>query len=169
MNQNALEAKKAAVAEIVDGLKTCKTMAIVGYQGLSVAELNELRRTLAGKGSRMGIYKNTLAHRALKEVGIDGLDEYLEGPNAFVFSDEVSAGVNALYKFSRFHEHLTLRAGLVEGKLVDAQGLKEVAKLPSKEVLLSMFCMVLNEPMASLARAIDAIATKDAGTAPAAN
>ena len=168
MNQDALNAKKAAVKEISEGLESSKTMAVVSYQGLTVSELIELRRTLAQKGSRLGVYKNTMVARALKDAGIEGLNEYLEGPNAIVFSEDVSSGVAALYKFSRFHEKLVLKAGLVEGKVVDADGLKEVAKLPSKEVLLSMFCMVLNEPMASLARAIDAIANK-AGEAPAAN
>ncbi len=161
MNQNALQQKKAAVSEISEGLKNSKTLAIVGYQGLTVAELNELRRALAEKKAHLGVYKNTMAARALHDAGIEGLDEYLEGPNAFVFSEDVSTGVAALYKFSRYHEKLVLRAGLVEGKVVDGAGLKEVAKLPSKEALLSMFCMVLNEPMASLARAIDAIANKD--------
>ena len=106
MNQNALQQKKAAVSEISEGLKNSKTLAIVGYQGLTVAELNELRRTLAEKKAHLGVYKNTMAARALHDAGIEGLDEYLEGPNAFVFSEDVSTGVAALYKFSRYHEKL---------------------------------------------------------------
>lgn len=158
MNQNALQAKKEAVSEISERLKNSKALAVVSYQGLTVAEMTELRRTLAEKDTVIGVYKNTMVARALKEANVEGLDQYLEGPNAFVFAADASKGIAALHKFSRFHEHLVLKAGLVEGTIVDAKGLKEVAKLPSKEVLLSMFCMVLNEPMASFARAINSVA-----------
>jgi large subunit ribosomal protein L10 len=67
MNKDVLQAKKDAVKEIEDGLKSSKTMAVVSYQGLTVAELTELRRTLASKKASMGVYKNTLVARALKE------------------------------------------------------------------------------------------------------
>ncbi len=171
MNEKALQAKKDAVKEISESLKGSKALAIVGYQGLTVAEMTELRRTLAeGKGT-MGVYKNTMVRRALKDNGIEGLDAYLEGPNAFIFSEDTSSGAKILYKFSRYHEALVLKGGLVEGTVVDAAGLKEVAKLPTKEQLLSMFCMVLNEPVAGFARAVKSIAEKDApeAAAPAAN
>jgi large subunit ribosomal protein L10 len=176
MNKDVLQAKKDAVKEIEDGLKSSKTMAIVSYQGLTVAELTELRRTLASKKASMGVYKNTLVARAMKELGYSGLEKSLEGPNAFVFSEDVSAGAAVLNKFSRYHEKLVIKGGLVEGKAVDANGMKEVAKLPTKEVLLSMFCMVLNEPVAGFARAVKSIADKKpaeaaapAAAAPAAN
>lgn len=173
MNQNALQAKKDAVKEISDGLKNSKTVAIVSYQGLTVSELTELRKALGEKQAHLGVYKNTLVAKALKENGISGLEKYLEGPNAFVFSSDVTSGAKALYKFSRFHEKLVLKAGLVEGQIVDGEGLKAVAKLPTKEVLLSMFCMVLNEPISGFARAVKSIAEKNApaaeATAPAAN
>lgn len=162
MNEKALQAKKDAVKAISEGLENSKTMAIVSYHGLTVAELMELRRKLAETDATLAVYKNTMVARALKDAGITGLDEYLEGPNAFMFSKDTSAGANVLYKFGRYHEQLVLRAGLVEGQVVDGKGLVEVAKLPTKEALLSMFCMVLNEPMAGLARAIQGVADKAA-------
>lgn len=170
MNEKALQAKKNAVKEISENLKSSKTMAIVSYQGLTVAELMELRRTLAEKNACFSVYKNTLVRRALKENGIEGLDSYLEGPNAFVFSEDTTSGAKIIYKFSRYHEALVLKGGYVEGTVVDEKGLKDVAKLPTKEQLLSMFCMVLNEPVAGFARAIKSIAEKDMPEAtPAAN
>ncbi|MCH3909736.1 MAG: 50S ribosomal protein L10 [Bacilli bacterium] len=171
MNKTVLQQKKATVKEIEDGISSSKTIAVVSYHGLSVSELTELRRSLAEKDSSMGVYKNTLVARAFKELGYTGLDEILEGPNAFVFSKDVTSGAAVLNKFSRYHENLVIKGGLVEGKAVDQAGMKEVAKLPSKEVLLSMFCMVLNEPVAKFARAIKSIADKsgDAASAPAAN
>ena len=133
-----------------------------------MAEITELRRKLAEKNARFGVFKNTMVRRALKENNIEGLDEFLEGPNAFVFSPETSSGVNIIYKYSRGHENLVLKGGYVEGQVVDAKGLKAVAKLPTKEQLLSMFCMVLNEPISGFARAIKSVAEKNGAPAEAA-
>ena len=150
-------------------------LVVVSYQGLTVAELTELRRKLAEKTAHMGVYKNTLVARALKDNGVTVDASFLQGPNAFVFSKDVSSGAAIVHKYARLHDKLVVRGGFVEGKLVDAEGMKEVAKLPSKEVLLSMFCMVLNEPVASFARAVKSIADQkpadaaSAAAAPAAN
>jgi large subunit ribosomal protein L10 len=162
MNKDVLQAKKDSVKEISDNLKNSSTVAIVSYQGLTVAEFTELRRTLAAKKATMGVYKNTLVARALKDNKISGLDKYLAGPNAFVFSKEISVGPAVLYRFSRYHEKLVLKAAFVEGTVVDEKGFVEVAKLPSKEVLLSLFCRVLNEPVASFARAVKSVADSKA-------
>ncbi len=158
MNQEALEAKKVAVEEIRKGLDENAGFAIVSYHGLTVAELSELRKKLAEKDARIKVYKNTMVRRALGEEKASSLGDILEGPNAFVFAKDAPAGASVLYKFSRYHEHLVLKGGIVEGQPLDGDGLKAVAKLPTKEALLSMFCMVLNEPMAGFARAVDAIA-----------
>lgn len=165
MNEQALQAKKDSVAKISEGIKTSKAIAVVSYSGLTVAEITELRRKLAEKNATFGVFKNTMVRRALAENSIEGLDEFLEGPNAFVFAPDATAGVNIIYKYSRGHENLVLKGGYVEGTIVDAKGLKEVAKLPTKEQLLSMFCMVLNEPISGLARAIKSVAEKNGAPA----
>jgi large subunit ribosomal protein L10 len=176
MNKDVLQAKKDSVKEITDGLKNSSTMVVVSYQGLTVAELTELRRKLAEKQATMGVYKNTLVARALADSGYSVDKDFLQGPNAFVFSQNVSDGAAICAKFARYHEKLVVRGGYVQGQPVDAAGMKDVAKLPSKEVLLSMFCMVLNEPVAGFARAVKSIADKKpaeaaapAAAAPAAN
>ena len=168
MNEKALQAKQDAVKTISEGIQNSKAIAIVSYHGLTVAEITELRRKLAEKNARFGVFKNTMVRRALKENNIEGLDEFLEGPNAFVFSPETSSGVNIIYKYSRGHENLVLKGGYVEGQVVDAKGLKAVAKLPTKEQLLSMFCMVLNEPISGFARAIKSVAEKNGAPSEAA-
>ena len=168
MNEKALQAKQDAVKTISEGIQNSKAIAIVSYHGLTVAEITELRRKLAEKNARFGVFKNTMVRRALKENNIEGLDEFLEGPNAFVFSPETSSGVNIIYKYSRGHENLVLKGGYVEGQVVDAKGLKAVAKLTTKEQLLSMFCMVLNEPISGFARAIKSVAEKNGAPAEAA-
>jgi large subunit ribosomal protein L10 len=168
MNEKALQAKQDAVKTISEGIQNSKAIAIVSYHGLTVAEITELRRKLAEQNARFGVFKNTMVRRALKENNIEGLDEFLEGPNAFVFSPETSSGVNIIYKYSRGHENLVLKGGYVEGQVVDAKGLKAVAKLPTMEQLLSMFCMVLNEPISGFARAIKSVAEKNGAPAEAA-
>lgn len=172
MNKNVLEAKKSTVKEISDGFKSSSLMAVVSYQGLTVSELTELRHDLAKKGATFGVYKNTLVGRALKDNNVSGLESYLQGANAFVFSKDVTSAPAVLYKFSRYHEKLVLKAAYAENTVIDAAGLKELARIPGKEGLLSMFCMVLNEPAASFARAVKSIADKKpaaAATASAAN
>lgn len=168
MNKDILAAKAATVSEIEKGLKECGSLSIVSYHGLTVAELTDLRKKLAEKGASLSVYKNTLVARAFKANNESGLDQYLEGPNAFVFSKEITDGPAVLRKFSRYHEELVIKAGYVEGKAYDQAGMLEIAKMPNKEGLLSMFCQCLNAPIRSFACAIDAIAKKAPAAAPAA-
>ncbi|MCI2110974.1 MAG: 50S ribosomal protein L10 [Bacilli bacterium] len=169
MNKEVLQAKKDAVSEIEKSIKDSASVAVVSYQGLSVAELTDLRHKLAEKGSAMIVYKNTMVKRALKEAGLTGIEDILDGPNAFVFSKDLTAGPAAVAKFARYHENLVIKGGLIEGKGVDAKGMKELAKMPNREGLLSMFCQCLNDPIRKFASAVDAIAKKPgAASAPAA-
>jgi large subunit ribosomal protein L10 len=160
MNKEVLQAKKETVSEIEKSLDESSAIAVVSYQGLTVAELIELRRALAEKNAHMGVYKNTLVARAFKEKNLASIDEYLQGPNAFVFSKEANVGPAVINKFSRYHEKLVIKGGLVEGRVVDADGIVAIAKLPDKKGMLSMLCMVLNEPVASFARAVKSVADK---------
>ena len=159
MNQQALNAKKAAVSEIVEGLKNSQSLTVVSYQGLTVAELQELRRTLEKEDACLGVYKNTLVRRALAENGNADLGDLLNGPNAFVFSKDLGKGPKVLYKFAR-----------TEGKVCDADEMKVVSKLPDKNGMISMFLSCLNAPIQKFAATVQAIADKSAGApAPAAN
>ncbi len=182
MNQQALEAKKAAVAAVVDGLKNSESVTVVSYQGLTVSEFQELRRTLAKENACIGVYKNTLVRRALKEAGDADLGEILNGPNAFVFSKELSNGPKVLIKFARFHQKLVVKGGLAEGKVLNADEVilegkaadeklvKEVSKLPDKNGMISMFLSCLQAPITKFAATVKAIADKSAeAPAPAAN
>jgi large subunit ribosomal protein L10 len=168
MNKNVLAAKKETVSEIEKNLKDCGSLTIVSYQGLTVSELTELRKQLSTKNSNLSVYKNTLVGRALKENGETGLESYLEGPNAFVFSKEITDGPSILRKFGRFHEKLVIKGGYVDGKAYDGKAMLDIAKMPNKEGLLSMFCQCLNAPIRSFAVAVNAIASKAPAAAPAA-
>ena len=160
MNQQVLAAKKETVTEIQESVKNAGSVTVVSYQGLTVAEMQELRKTLAKQGATLVVYKNTLVRRALEEGNLPALGDLLNGPNGFVFSKEISEGPKALVKFSRFHEALVVKGGLVEGKVLDASGVKEVSKLPDKNGLISMFLSCLNAPITKFAATIKAVAEK---------
>ncbi len=165
MNQNALASKKAAVKEICDGLKENATLVVVSYQGFTVAEMSELRHKLAEKDSRLGVYKNTLVAKALKESNISGLDDILNGPNALVFSKTETGALALLRKFARQHENMKLRGGLVDGTPVDEKTLLELSKLPDKNGMYSMFLSCLNAPITKFAATIKALADKQGAAA----
>ncbi len=160
MNQQVLLSKKETVAEIVEAVKGAGSVTVVSYQGLTVAEMQELRKTLAKQGASIVVYKNTLVRRALEEGKLGDLGDLLNGPNGFVFSKEIAEGPKAIVKFARLHEALVLKGGLVEGKALDASGMKEVSKLPDKNGLIAMFLSCLNAPITKFAATIKALADK---------
>ena len=160
MNQQVLSAKKETVAEIEKSVKESGSVTVVSYQGLTVAEMQELRRTLHKQGSSLVVYKNTLVRRALEEGNLPSLGDLLNGPNGFVFSKEIAEGPKALVKFARAHEALVVKGGLVEGKVLDANGVKEVSKLPDKNGLIAMFLSCLNAPITKFAATVKALAEK---------
>lgn len=170
MNQTVLQAKKDVVAEIAEGLKSSASVTLVSYQGLTVAELQELRRELGKVDASLAVYKNTLIRRALAEANQPDMGDLLNGPNALVFSKDLAAAPKALVKFSRYHEALVIKGGLGEGQLLDAAKVKEISKLPGRDGLLSMFLSVLNAPITRFAATVKALSEKTASaSAPSAN
>ena len=160
MNQQVLLAKQQTVSEIAKSVKEAGSVTVVSYQGLTVAEMQELRKTLAKDNAHLVVYKNTMVRRALEEAKLPDFGDLLNGPNGFVFSEDLSKGPKALVKFSRFHEALVVKGGLVEGKVLDAAGVKEVSKLPDKNGLIAMFLSCLNAPITKFAATVKAVAEK---------
>lgn len=159
MNQQVLEAKQNVVKEIVDKANKSQSITIAEYRGLTVAQLQELRRALRAEGAELCVYKNSLVERAVNELGYTGADDVLAGPNAIIFSTELSNGPKIVTKYSkRFGNVLSLKGGIVEGKFVDANGMKEVAKMPGREGLISMFLSCLQAPVRQFACAVQAVA-----------
>ena len=167
MNQEVLAAKQAAVKAIQESVSASGSLTVVSYQGLTVAEIQELRRVLEKAGSTFTVYKNTMDRRALEEANQPSLGDLLNGPNAFVISKEISEGPKALVKFARRHDALVVKGGLVEGRVLDAAGMKDVSKLPDKNGLIAMFLSCLNAPITKFAATVKAMAEK--GEQPAAN
>ena len=166
MNQAVLSSKIAVVDEITDKLKNSDGVVVAEYRGLTVAEVSELRRNLRDENVELKVYKNTMVKRAVDGLGFGDLDETLNGPNAFAFSKDATAPARVLSKFAKKHEHLVLKSGIVEGKVVDLNTLKELANLPNRDGMLSMLLSCLQAPVASFARALQAVAdAKAAGNA----
>ncbi len=160
MNQEVLKAKQVTVSEITKAIKDSKSIIVVEYRGLTVAQLTQLRRALRESSATMGVYKNSLFQRAIDELGHSDVNPLLSGPNAFIFSEDVIAGPKAVRKFAKFNEKLIIKGGLIEGKFADAAQIDTVAKLPGREGLISMFLSVLNAPIRNFACAVKAVAEK---------
>ena len=164
MNQAVLSAKQAVVTEISDKIKNSQSTVVCEYRGLSVAEVTELRRNLRAEDVDFKVYKNTLFERACDESGFEDLKDSLVGPNAFAFSSDATAPARVLAKFAKKHKALVLKSGIVEGKVVDVDTIKELSLLPNRDGMLSMLLSCLQSPVSSFARVVKAVAdAKEAG------
>ena len=161
MNQAVLAAKSETVKEISEKAKKSQTIIVCEYRGLTVAQIQEVRRALHKEKAEMAVFKNSLVERAVDELGYNDLNAILKGPNAIVFSEDVIAGAKVIAKYAKRHKDvLIVKGGMVEGKFVDAKGIIEVSKLPGKEGLLSMFLSCLQAPIRQFAATVKAVAEK---------
>lgn len=155
----AIEKKQELVNQIAEEIKESSSIIIADYRGLNVAQVTELRDNMRNEGLTFKVYKNSLVRRAMKQAGIEGLDEVLTGPNAIAFSKEdVVAPARILNDFAKDNENLELKAGVIEGKVSSLEEVKAIASLPSRDGLLSMLLSVLTAPMRNTALAIKAVA-----------
>ncbi len=158
MNQSVLEAKKAVVKEVANKITESQSTVVVEYRGLSVAKMTELRRKLRDENVEMKIYKNKLVSRAAESVGFEALNESLTGPNAFVFGEDAVAPSRLLAEFARKNKALVFKSGIVEGKLVTVDMLKELATLPNRDGMIAMLLGLFQAPVRNLAYALDQVA-----------
>lgn len=158
-SQKVLEQKKQFVAELSEQLKGAKAGVVVDYQGINVAADTALRKSLRESGVNYSVVKNTLLGRAADEAGLGELKSVLEGTTALATcdNDEIIAA-KLLCEFAEKNNSIKIKAGFYEGKVVDAATVQNLAKVPPKDVLLSMFIGGLNSMVAGLARAVNAVA-----------
>ncbi len=162
MNNNRT-LKEAKVAEIKEKLQKANSVVINKYQGLTVEEDTLLRKNLREAGVEYKVYKNTLVTIAAKELGLEGIVEYLEGPVSIAFGyEDVTVAARVLNDFAKDHKKLELKAGIVEGEVYDEAKIKQLATIPSKEVLIAKLLGSIKSPIASFARVINAIAESKA-------
>ena len=160
MNKDVLSAKKETVAEIVNQAKASNAVIIAEYRGLTVAQLQELRRALRAENAQMNVYKNSLVERACKELGFDQFDELLSGPNAFFFSESISGAAKVLAKYARrYGDSLQIKGGYFEGRqFADKAGVVAISKMPGREGLISMLLSCLQAPVRQFACTVKAVA-----------
>ena len=164
MSKEINEAKKVIVDEIAQQLKGSQSAMVVEYRGLSVADVTELRTALREENVGFKVYKNTLVQRAAEQEGMTELSDYLKGPNAIAFGrEDAVAPARILAKFAKDHEALVIKAGYVEGKFLPQEEVMEVAKLPNREGMYSMLLAMMKEPVAKVARIIQAVADAKGG------
>lgn len=159
MNKDVLSAKQEIVSEIVSKAKSSSGLVIAEYRGLTVAEIQELRRALAAEKASMNVYKNSMVERAADELGYQDLKQVLSGPNAVFFSEEIGSGAKVLAKYAkRYGDNLNIKGGVFEGKFVDKKGVLDIAKLPGREGLLAMLLSCLQAPVRQFACTVKAVA-----------
>ena len=160
--------KAAAVAEIVDSFNGAAGAVLTEYRGLTVKQLQELRRSL-GENANYAVVKNTLTKLAAKEAGVDGVDDLLSGPTAIAFiNGDVVEAAKGLRDFAKAHPALVIKGGFLDGKALDAKEVAQLADLESREVLLgklagamlaslSQAVYLLNAPLSQAARLVGAL------------
>ena len=136
-SEKILSEKKNIVSEIIDKIKNSESVILFQYQGLTVAEMSELRNKLNEINSTVKIYKNTLLKRALDELKIN-MDDFLEGPNAILFGKELLEPIKVISEFAANHDKLDIRVGIISGDVASLDTIKEYASIPSREGLLTM-------------------------------
>ena len=161
-----VELKQPIVQEISETIKDAQSLVVVDYRGLTVAEDTQLRKNLREAGVTYKVYKNTLVNRAIEGTEFESLKDVLEGPNAFAVSTEdATAPARVLAEFAKKAPSLEIKAGVVEGTYYDAEGMKQIASVPRREVpsreeLLSKLLGSLQSPITNLARVLNQIAEK---------
>ena len=163
-----VELKQPIVDEISGVIKDAQSVVVVDYRGLTVSEDTQLRKQLREAGVSYKVYKNTLVSRAVEGTEFESLRDVLEGPSAFAVStDDATAPARILAKFAKTAPALEIKAGVVEGTYYDAEGMKTIASVPSRDELLSKLLGSLQSPITNLARVLNQIA-EQGGSADAA-
>ena len=144
---------------VVEG---AQSVVLVDHRGLTVAEDTELRKALREAGIQYKVYKNTFIRRAIENTPNAELAQLLDGPSALAVSKEDATAVSReIAKFAKTHAKLEIKGGMVDGKFCDTDGIKAVANIPSKEILLGRLFGSMQSPIANLARVFKQIAEKD--------
>lgn len=157
-SEKILNQKKEEVAKLAAEMKEAKLILLTDYRGINVTDVTELRTNLRNANATYRVIKNNITRRALQEAGIEGLDESLTGPTAVIMSNEdYLEPSKAIYEFSKNNEYYKIKGGVIEGKVMSAEEIITLAKLPSREVLLSMLAGALLGNISKVAVALNEV------------
>ena len=161
-----IELKQPIVEEISASIKDAQSVVLVDYRGLTVEQDTRLRKELREAGITYKVYKNTMMNFAFKGTDFEALAPYLEGPSAIAISTtDATAPARVLCKFAKEADKLEVKGGVVEGTVYDAAGIANIAKIPSREELISKLLGSLQSPITNFARVMNQLAEKGGASA----
>jgi large subunit ribosomal protein L10 len=153
--------EKQAVIDEVTGLAAkAQTLVMAEYRGITVADMTKLRNEARSKGVNLSVLKNTLARRAVAGSQFEVVGDQMTGPLIYGFSVDAVAAAKVVADFAKTNDKLVIRAGAFAGKALDVNGVKQLASIPSKEVLLAQICGLLMSPISRTAVVLGALAAK---------
>lgn len=156
MKEQTLKAKTQNIDEIKEKIEKAQSVVLVDYRGLNVSELTDLRKKYREAGIEYKVYKNTMMRFAFKDSGLEGFNEFLKGPSAIAFGyDDPVTPAKISAEFAKENDKLEIKAGVVDGKIIEATEVENLAKLPSKEVLVAQALGGLNAPIQGFANVLN--------------
>lgn len=162
MREATIQKKVEQVNEVLEKFNQSGSAVFVDYLGLTVEQVTNLRTQLYAQGCELKVIKNNILKRAAEAAGYQGLDNVFSGPSAVAFGKGDTNVSKIIYDFAKKNDKMQVKAGVVEGKVMNADELKVYSTLPNKAGMLSMLLSVLQAPIRNLAYAVKAVAEKEA-------
>jgi len=152
--------KEAVISDVTGLAAKAQTLVMAEYRGITVADMTRLRTTARNSGVTLSVLKNTLARRAVAGSAFDVISDQMTGPLIYSFSVDAVAAAKVVAEFAKTNDKLVIRGGAYGGKVLDINGVKQLASIPSKEVLLSQLLGLMQSPISRTARVLAALAEK---------
>ena len=152
--------KEAVIQEVTGLAAKSQTLVMAEYRGITVADMTKLRADARGKSVALSVLKNTLARRAVAGTGFEVVAGQMTGPLIYGFSEDAVAAAKVVADFAKTNAKLVIRGGAYAGKPLDVEGVKKLASIPTKEVLLAQLCGLLKSPISRTAMVLSALAAK---------
>jgi len=152
--------KEAVISDVTGLAAKAQTLVMAEYRGITVADMTRLRTTARNSGVTLSVLKNTLARRAVAGSAFEVVSDQMTGPLIYSFSVDAVAAAKVVAEFAKTNDKLVIRGGAYGGKVLDINGVKQLASIPSKEVLLSQLLGLMQSPISRTARVLAALAEK---------
>ena len=159
--------KEAVISDVTGLAAKAQTLVIAEYRGITVADMTKLRNNARSNGVSLSVLKNTLARRAVAGSAFEVVSDQMTGPLIYGFSEDAVAAAKVVAEFAKTNDKLVIRAGAYGGKALDVNGVKQLASIPTKEVLLAQLLGLMQSPISRTARVLSALAEKKGAGAPA--
>ncbi|MEZ5632245.1 MAG: 50S ribosomal protein L10 [Burkholderiaceae bacterium] len=152
--------KETVISDVTSLAAKAQTLVMAEYRGITVADMTQLRTNARSNGVTLSVLKNTLARRALAGSAFEVVSDQMTGPLIYGFSEDAVAAAKVVADFAKTNDKLVIRGGVYGGKALDVSGVKKLASIPTKEVLLAQLCGLLKSPISRTAIVLGALAAK---------